>query len=375
MQLSDLITEIGLELNRTDIDARIKRWIQQSIDFMFNTLASRDSETSATLTATTLQETLALPLDFGELIEFRYTPGDSSGFQLVRLSPQEFFRRHADQTTTGYPGEFCIYGNQIYLAVLPQSALPYTITYRKASTNIYIHTLNLTDADGAAASGVQVYLDEDAVETGIGKLYFVSPTETDGVIQLASLDGHLHNVTIYHSAMAATLGVAWYFDEDGATTSERNLFVSPTGLDCVVQTEKSHLHSHYIEFVDAAGAVSTGVGIYLDEDAASKTGRLLFVSPTNADGTSEIILSPDGSIPPFVERYHEAIFLYAVVRGLRWLKQYAEAGAVEKNANGILASVMSSETKRGPVSFTAKPFTPRPGRRVWESLRFPEIDD
>lgn len=374
MTLSDMISEVGLELNRSDIDTRIKRWIQQATDFTFNTVTTQGGETSTTLTATALTETMALPSDFGELSELRYTPGDSSGYQLVRVPPLTYFQRHADPTTVGFPTEFCVYGNQIHLAVLPESALSYTLTYRVSSANIYEHTINLTDVDGAAAAGVQIYLDEDAISTGVGKFYFVSPTNTDAVIQLATLDGHVHNVTIYDNDNAATDGVPVYFKEDGSPLSSRFLFESPTGVDCVVQTENTRLHSHYVKITDSDAAASAGVAVYCDEDAPSKTGRLLFVSPTDVDGTSEIVLAKDGTVPPFLERYHEAIYLGAVARGLRYEQKYGESGALNKEASLVIGAIAQSETKRGPVSFPARPFRAR-SKETWDALRHPEIDD
>ena len=374
MILSDMVSEVGFELNRSDIDTRIKRWIQQAIDFTYNTIRTQGGNQVATLTATALTETLSLPLNFGELIELRYTPGDSSGYQLYRIPPAEFFRRHADQTTSGFPTDFCIFNNQIYFAVLPESALSYTLTYQEASANIYEHTLNFTDADGAAATGIQIYLDEDAVETGVGKFYFVSPTDTDAIIQVATLDGHVHNITVYDNDDAATDGVAVYFDEDGATVSERLSFVSPTNLNCVVQTGNSRLHSHYVRITDADNAASLGVAVYCDEDAASKTGRFLFVSPTDVDGTSQIVLSKDGIVPPFLERYHEAIYLGALGRGLRFEKQFGESQAILQSVNVALGAMKESENRRGPTVFPAKTFNSSPGN-VWDSLKFPEIID
>lgn len=369
-----MITEVGLELDRADIDTRITRWIQQSIDDAFSTLQSKGLEAKKTLTTTEDVETVAVPDDFGVLLELRYTPGDGSGKQLEPLNAIEFFRRHADQTGSGYPYEYCLFAGHFYFSPIPSSAMTLTLSYKRASASVYTHTINFTDADGAAATGVQVYLDENAIEEGIGKLYFVSPTETDAKIKLVTADGHVHEVTLYHSATAATLGVAWYFNEDGSETSERNLFVSPTGQDCVVQTDSYRNHTHYIKFIDDDSAASTGVGIYLDEDATVKTQRLLFVSPTDTNGTSECVLSKDGSVPPFVDRYHEAIFLGAISRGLRYEKLYQESNALAAQAGRLLGQFQNADSKRGPASVPAKPFTTR-HVGVWDALRNPEIDD
>lgn len=373
MYLSDMISELGSELNRSDIDARIKRWIQQSIDAIFVAIVTKSLEKSATLTATADTATMALPTDFGEALELRYTPGDGSGYQLRRVYSNDFFAQNPDQDNSGFPEQFCIFGGKIYLAPLPASAYSFTLTYRAASVNIYTHALNFTDSDTAATTGVQVYLDEDAVETGIGKLYFVSPTGADATIQLASADGHVHDVTIYDNDDAATDGVAIYFDEDGATADERISFVSPTGQDCVVQSGNYREHNHYIQVKDKDNAASLGVAIYCDEDATSKSGRLLFVSPTDANGTADLVLAKDGTIPPFVERYHEVIFLGALARGLRYEQKYQESVAVQRQLTELMGGIVQSESRRSQTVFEAKSFGSGAGRDPWGSWRFPEI--
>lgn len=44
-------------------------------------------------------------------------------------------------------------------------------------------------------------------------------------------------------------------------------------------------HTHDLTIKDDDNAATTGVALYFDEDAASVDQRVLFVSPTNADGT------------------------------------------------------------------------------------------
>lgn len=371
MTLSDMLTELQSELDRDDIDSRILRWIQQSVDGVFNNVSFINTRLSAVLTTTVSQETLSVPLDLGEIGELRYTPGTGAGHMLRRLAPEVFFRRYSDQTNTGYPSEYCFFNNLLYLSPLPVSALTLTLHYTIASANIYVHGLPITDDDNAAVSGVQVYLDEDGISTGIGKLLFVSPTTTDALVQVAIGDGHYHNAVVYHDADAATLGVAWYFDEDFGVSEDRNLFVSPTGTDCVVQTGITRKHSHYVRFVDSDAAASDGVAVYCDEDVADKAQRLLFVSPTDSDGLTDLLLSVDGSLPPFLERYHEAVFLQALAKGLRFLGKIDVANYVKREAIMALGSVGSADMRVANTAVEAKPFESGRGAGMWDSLRNP----
>lgn len=371
MTLSDMLTELQSELDRDDIDSRILRWIQQSVDGVFNDVPFINTRRSATLTATASQETLSVPLDLGEIGELRYTPGTGAGHALRRLAPEVFFRRYPDQTNTGYPSEYCFFNNLLYLSPLPVSALTLTLHYTIASANIYTHGLPITDDDSAVTKGALIYLDEDGISTGVGKLLFVSPTTTDALAKVAIGDGHYHSVTIYHDADAATLGAPWYFDEDFGVSEDRNLFVSPTGTDCVVQTGITRKHSHYVRFVDSDTTVSDGVAVYCDEDASDKAQRLLFVSPTDSDGLTDLLLSEDGSLPPFLERYHEAVFLHALAKGLRFLGKMDAANYVKREAIMALGSVNSADMRVANAAVEAKPFESGRGRGIWDSLRNP----
>lgn len=374
MKLSDIISEIGNELDRSDIDARIKRWIQQSTDFVYNNLPFSSVERTASLTTVTSQETLALPIDFGEMYSLIYTPGDNSGYKLREVDPPRFFELYPDQNTTSFVRDFCVYNNVLHFAPLPASTYSLTLRYRIASPNIYKHNINITDDDSAATNGVLVYLDEDAVETGVGKLYFVSPTNTNAILRIATIDGHQHDLTIYDDDDAATLGVAVYLDEDGSEETERLLFISPTGTDCIVQTNGYRKHSHFVKFVDDDSAASNGLAIYCDEDQAVKTARLRFDSPSDIDRTAELVNTVEDLLPPFIERYHESVFLYSVAKGARWKKEYDVARMVQGEADKAFAAIMTSERRKLVTVHDAKPFTTR-RRGVWDSLRWPEIDD
>lgn len=359
MRLAELIEAIGSDLDRSDIDTKIKRWIQLSLDQVYNLVASKDTQRTASTTTTTGQEKLSLPLDFYSLISLDYVPGDETGYVLNWMLPERFFFAYTDQTLSREPIDFTIYENEIYLSPIPDDAYSLSLRYHEAAPNIYIHATTYTDSDTAASTGVQIYLDEDAYGTGYGKLYFVSPTETDALFQVSTVNGHTHDVTVYHSADAATLGVPCYFDEDATNAEDRNLFVSAVAKDSVIWTEPNRKHRHFIRFVDTQNASSLGVSMYLDEDATPKTAKILFVSPTDTSGTSDGILSPDDSLPPFVENYHSAIYSFALGRGYLFSRMFKAANAERKNAQLSLAAVLDSNQRRGKGTIEAKPFRTR----------------
>lgn len=375
MILADLISEIGLELDRSDIDARIKRWIQSGIDALYNELPVKALETVATLTTVADVETLALPLDFGELVSLEYTPGTGAGRQLNRISPAVYFKEYADQNASSFIVSYCIYNDKLYLAPIPADVYTLTIRYRQQSANIYAHVVNVIHSATAATAGVAVYLDEDAEDTGVGRLYFVSPTTTNAKIDVLTADGHIHTITIYHNANAATLGVRWYFDEDGAGTgpeSTKNVFVSPTGKDSVVPADSNRKHKHYLPFFDFPTASSLGVGVYCDEDATTKSSRLLFVSPTTTSGVFNTALSKDFTVPPFAEVHHQVIFYSAVAQGLRFDRKYAEATAMAAEHRRCIDLAFKRERRNKVLMVPAKPFSSYTS--PWESLKYPEID-
>ena len=371
MQLSDIITVIGEELDRSDIDTQIKRWVQQSIDHIVSILPTKSLERSSSLTSTASQETLALPGDFGEIIELRYTPGDESGYKLTEMTPSQFFEKYPDQDSTGYPTHFCLYKDEIHLGILPSGSYSFTLRYRVASPSIYHHDINLTHDANAAVSGVQIYVDEDAVGTGEGKLYFVSPTSSDCVIATASANAHAHELTIYHNDNAATLGVPWYFDEDG---TDKNLFVSPTSVNCIAKSGAYRRHTHYAKFTHYADAAADGVAVYCDEDVADKTKRLLFVSPTASDGTVSTVFNEADTLPLFIEQYHEAVILFALGRGYRWLRDWDAMRSAYQDASSLLSAINSSERRKTDQVVASKPFSTEDSS--WRrSLQFNEIDD
>lgn len=374
MLLADIISDVGSGLSRTDIDSLIKRWIQQSVDYVYGLLPYRVLERTTSGNMTIEREIIALPVDYGTFISFGYTPGDGTGYHLDQLSPVRFFEKYTDQNIETYPEYFCIYGNAIHIYPLPAAAYSWTLQYKIASPSTYQHNISIIDDDDAGSVGVQVYIDEDAYEQGIGKLYFVSPTNVNGIARIATIDGHSHDVVIYDSDDAATIGVPWHFDEDASDAEKRNLFVSPTGIDCIVQVNIARTHSHYIKFTDDPLAASSGAAINFDEDATVKTQRLRFVSPTDANGTSETVASSDNILPPFIEQYHEVVLLLALRKGYTWKKDWEAVNSLRIPIQELLESVKRTEQRKGTDVIRAKPHTSRE-ESVWDHLRYPEIDD
>lgn len=350
-----MIDELGREISRTDIDNRIKLWIQGAINWLYGVLPFRSTERTAAATTAASTELLAVPSDFGEMITLTYTPGDGSGFELIEQNSAQFFELYPDQIGTGFPSFYCIYNNKFHLAPLPASTYTLTIRYRIASPNIYIHNVNITDDDNAAVSGVAIYLDEDAVEAGIGKLYFVSPTNTDAKLRIASANGHVHEVTVYDNDNAATLGVAIYLDEAETTVTDRLLFASGSNIDCIVPTEITRTHKHYIKFVDNDSGTKQ---LYVDEDVTDKAARLLCVTAGNVNFTVEAVHGKDNTLPPFIEQYHDLIYARALRSGLRFLKEYEAAKEIQAEINDtLLPAVLRAETRALDTIAVSKPFT------------------
>lgn len=139
-------------------------------------------------------------------------------------------------------------------------------------------TINVTDADGAAAAGVALYVHVDEViEQGsvLAHLEFVSPTNADGTGTVSSGGATYY---VQDDDNAATGGVALYFDED-ATAGSR--FMANTGRDCYVMLS----NGDFLKVTHVADPAAVGVQVYFDEDAANAHQRALFVSPTNANGS------------------------------------------------------------------------------------------
>lgn len=343
MTYSEMISQIQTEINKVDIDTELQRFIQDAIDFLYSANAWRNLEKTKSLTITKDVETVAVPADFGEVSLIRFPLGSGKHRNLIPVSPVAFVKEQESLLgTETEPMVAMLWDELLYFYPIPVANLAITLFQRIGYTSIYEHNLTLTDDNNAASAGVAVYFDEDGGTNGEGKLLFISPTTTNAIVEFEDGDGHVHLLTIYHEADAATKGKAWYFDEDGSGVDNRNLFISPTNTDGYVGTEITNRHSHFLGFRDRDSAASLGVQVYCDEDDPSKTDRLLFVSPTNIDGTTKIIHGPDRQIPPFLEPFQVVIRLLAVSYAWRWRKDYAAMAQVEGQALKMLAKIVGA---------------------------------
>lgn len=135
-------------------------------------------------------------------------------------------------------------------------------------------TLTVTDDDSAATNGtdVNIVVNDDGF---FGHLE--STTASNANTYFDDSNGDAIKVTDNDSPG----GVALYFDED-ANWGERFLAVLPDGIDhCFVLTNGGNS----FKVTDSDDAATDGVAVHIDDDGATASARLLFISPTDADGT------------------------------------------------------------------------------------------
>ncbi len=334
MRLTELITEVGYEVDRVSIDDRVKFWIQQAIDMLYISLPSTERQRTATLTTVNGQQSIAVSKDFSEVIGIYNTAKEALGF----LSFNEFFAKNR-HLTSGTPEVYTFFQDQLLFAPVPNAAVNLTLHYSIEKPSIYVHNLTIEHQGGLPGAYVPVYLDEDGIAVGEGKLYCVSPTLADILVSLQTIDGHIHEVTVYHNTNAATLGVAWYFNESQANAWERNYFISPTKSNTIVKTSNKRKHHHFLNFlttISASYPSSNNTQVYISQVNNSFL-RLAFISPTLTNGTNELVHTADNELPGFLEKYHNIIFELAVAKGLRFNKNYEWADQHMKIANALIA--------------------------------------
>jgi len=342
MRLTEIITEIGYEVDRTGIDDRVKFWLQQAINTVYAALPKEERQRSVTISTVNAQQWVAVPTDFGDAPRIY----DSNNEEISLISRADFFSK-TKLSGSGTPSNFMFWNNRLLFTPTPNAAIDFTLQYYIEHPNIYNHNLTI-DHQAGMGSYVQVYLDEDGAADGTGKLLFVSPTTTDARVLISSIDGHQHEIIVYHDVDAATNGVAWWFDETATNAYERNFFISPTKANTVVKTENYRRHHHYLQFIHnpspATHPDANNVEVYLDEDAVDRMLRLAFVSPTTTDGTNELVHTAQGELPGLLERYHQVIFELAVAKGQRFNKNYEWAAQHSKAAAGLMALITGKPT-------------------------------
>ncbi len=342
MLLTEIITEIGYEVDRTGIDDRVKFWLQQGINTAYVALPKEERQRIATLTTAPGEQAVNEPSDFGDIIAM-YNAGK---VDLRQLTPADFFAQNR-ASASDTPEEFIYWNRQFLFSPIPDAAVPFTLNYNIEHPNIYVH--NLTIEHKASMSGyVQVYVDENGISVGEGKLLFVSPTAEDAKVWIQTANKHRHEVTIYHDAAAATNGVPWYFDETATNAYERNFFISPTKAATSIKTDNFRKHHHYLNFIHNPDPTTfpdaNNVAVYIDEDNVDRTLRLAFISPTTTSGTNELVHTSDGSLPGMLERYHPVVFELAVAKGQRFNKNYEWAAQHAKAASGLMSLITGKPT-------------------------------
>lgn len=108
--------------------------------------------------------------------------------------------------------------------------------------------INIDDSD--APTGVVLYYDENGISATEGKFLCISPTGADVLVPIS--DGTF--LRVYHDAAAATNGVAVHFDDDGATASQRLLFVSPTNANGGFQSDDNSDRASFAEAIESGTA-------------------------------------------------------------------------------------------------------------------------
>lgn len=176
-----------------------------------------------------------------------------------------------------------------HIAVEPR--LGYTFEYDYANAKLIVngatsprHTMVLTDDDDAASTGVALYVHIDEVlEQGSYLAHLEAVTAGNADSYFALFSGGPH-VRVQDDDNAASTGLALYFDED-ATLGSRLLADLDNVGDADVFLMASDGSRIRIDDTDTPG--TPGVQVYFDDDAANAYERVLFVSPTNTDGTEQ----------------------------------------------------------------------------------------
>lgn len=152
-------------------------------------------------------------------------------------------------------------------------------------------SISVKDDDNAATAGVAVYVHiDEVIEQGtlLAHLEAVNANNADSVARLFQ-GGPL--IPIQDDDNAATGGLALFFDEnDTAGLRFSADFDRITGTDnapaVVVRAEDGSFIR--IKDQDNPSGESGTVQVYFDDDAANDYQRLLFVSPTNANGSDRL---------------------------------------------------------------------------------------
>lgn len=136
--------------------------------------------------------------------------------------------------------------------------------------------VKMTHSASASSTGLALYLHLDELgESPFGHLESVTANNADS--SFTTIDGAV--IKVEDDDAAATGGVAIYFDEDATNPDERLLAAVPTGKDAFILASDGRA----IRIKYHATPSTPGVLAYFDDDGATNA-RMLFVSPTTANG-------------------------------------------------------------------------------------------
>lgn len=136
-------------------------------------------------------------------------------------------------------------------------------------------TIAVGDDDSAASNGTALFVVPNAI---MPLASFESTTAGDADSRFATATGAIANVNDSDSPGGSQV----YFDEDGAAADGRLLHANSNApYDMLVPVSDGRA----IKVAYSASAASLGVAVYFDDDAGDPADGLLFVSPTNADGS------------------------------------------------------------------------------------------
>ena len=346
MLLSVMKTEI---LDALDRDASIFLltktlfWIQNAIDLSYAAMSNRERQRTETLTTVIGQQYLNTPEDYADVVEIKNSDNQSLNYQ----KPKEFTKRNLSDTATGTPRDFTFFNGQFLFNPIPDAVASYTLLYKIDRPNIFIHELFL-EHKASMAGFVQVYIDEDGFNSGQGKLLCISPTTEDIKVLIQAVDGHKHELIIYHDADPSS-HPKWYFDE----TTPENFFLSPTANETVIKTETYRGHHHYLKFVHSPDPTSfpdaNNALVFVDDDDVDREKRLKFTSPLTTDSAHEIIHARQGEFPGLLERLQFAVYQFALAEGYMYNKNPELAkGAREAGKDLLVLSTGNPEkTEKG----------------------------
>lgn len=120
---ADAVAEVQNDfLNRTDFTIQVKNAINTTIRH-YNRERYQWNQTVTALVAVVGTETIALPSDFLELDRLEYQYNGTSRLEIHQMNFDDIRQINVDQST-GTPEWYAIYGDNIYLANVPDSAYP-----------------------------------------------------------------------------------------------------------------------------------------------------------------------------------------------------------------------------------------------------------